>query len=137
MSRCCSEPGCRRSQPIFLYLGDLTGQVYAATRSELRTADGDTAYMRATARHDVTRQMREFIRRNSSWVREVLAEADPALPPQMTLAGLVEQIRFTVWGSQVPDANVGMAVRELLREYDRQNDGPPRYGEPVDEESTP
>ena len=75
MSDCCDEPGCRRRQPIHLYLGDFSGTVWAATR--WRKAPGVlTDTMIAKERHDVTRQMREFIRRNPQWVRTELEEAD-------------------------------------------------------------
>jgi len=70
---CCTEIGCRRREPIFLYHADLSGRVYAATRRRLVGERGDgTATFAATERHDVTEQMREFIRRNPEWVREQL-----------------------------------------------------------------
>lgn len=75
-SGCCAEPGCRRHYPIALYLADFSGRVFAATRRRVVSEREDgTATFAATDRHDVTDQMREFIRRNSEWVREQL-EAD-------------------------------------------------------------
>jgi hypothetical protein len=68
VSGCCDEYGCRRTQPIALYLGDLSGQVFAATRFRARP-DGRPGAWTATQKHDVTAQMREFIRRNPEWVR--------------------------------------------------------------------
>lgn len=74
---CCGEYGCRRAQPVRLYLGDLTGQVFAATRSTPRLdahrnpVPGSWA---AQEKHDVTAAMREFIRRNPQWVRRVLEQ---------------------------------------------------------------
>jgi hypothetical protein len=68
--RCCGEYNCRRTQPIRLYLGEFSGLVYAATRS--KHMGGNT--FSAVERHEVTEQMREFIRGNPAWVREVLAQ---------------------------------------------------------------
>jgi hypothetical protein len=68
MTACCDEYGCRRKQPIHLYLGELTGQVFAATHAHERSPGHWTAYRK----HDVTEAMREFIRRNPAWVREQL-----------------------------------------------------------------
>ena len=70
MSGCCDEYRCRRKQPIHLYLGNLTGQVFAATHAHERSPGRWTAYQK----HDVTRQMVEFLRRNEAWVREQLGE---------------------------------------------------------------
>ena len=73
---CCAEDGCTRKRPIGLYLGDFTGQVYAATRMRVVSDHGDgTATFAADEKHDVTRQMRRFIRTNAEWVRaELLAD---------------------------------------------------------------
>jgi hypothetical protein len=68
MSGCCDEWNCRRTEPIRLYAGDFTGGIYAATRSKKRGPGQYVAY----EKHDVTEAMREFIRRNPSWVRAVL-----------------------------------------------------------------
>lgn len=72
---CCNETGCRRKTPIVLYRGDFSGAVYAVTRATIisQPAKGDMT-MSAINRHDVTQAMREFIRRNPEWIREVLAE---------------------------------------------------------------
>ena len=73
---CCHEHNCRRRTPLILYRGDLTGQVYVATSGKLVRDHGDgTGTFAATVRHEVTEQMREFIRRNPDWVREVLEAA--------------------------------------------------------------
>jgi hypothetical protein len=73
MGDCCGEPGCRRKQPIRLYLADFSETVYATTRYTMRQPlAGLEARWRAVDRHDVTAQMREFIRRNPEWVRAQL-----------------------------------------------------------------
>lgn len=74
MSGCCTEPGCRRHYPVSLYLTDFSGQVFAVTRRRVVSENRDgTATFAASERHDVTAQVREFIRRNPEWVREQLA----------------------------------------------------------------
>jgi hypothetical protein len=74
---CCEEYGCKRQHPIALYLGDFSGQVFAATRMRVVNDHGDgTATFSATEKHEVTSQMRRFIRDNPGWVREELAKAD-------------------------------------------------------------
>ena len=73
---CCEEYGCRRRQSIALYLGDFSGQVFAATRMCVVKDNGDgTATFAASEKHDVTRQVQRFIRDNAEWVREQM-EAD-------------------------------------------------------------
>jgi hypothetical protein len=75
VSGCCDEYGCRRKQPIRLYLGDLSGQVYAATRSTPRLDKHRNPVPGAWVardKHDVTEALREFVRRNPEWVRAVL-----------------------------------------------------------------
>lgn len=70
---CCEEYGCRRKHPIGIYRGDFTGQVYAATNLRLVHDRGDgTGTFSASEKHDITRQMRRFIRSNREWVLEVL-----------------------------------------------------------------
>ena len=77
MSGCCGEHECRRSEPIRLYLGDLSGQVYAVTRSRVHVERPDGRNTRrAVERHEVTEQLRSFIRSNPEWVREVLESGD-------------------------------------------------------------
>jgi len=75
---CCEEYGCRRKHPIGLFVGDWDGRVYAATRMRVVSDHGDgTATFAASEKHDVTRQMRRFIRDNADWVRaELLAAED-------------------------------------------------------------
>jgi len=75
--RCCSEPECRRKYPVSLYLADLSERVFVVTRRRVVGERGDgTATFAATERHDVTRQLREFERRNPAFVRSLLdAEA--------------------------------------------------------------
>ena len=64
VSGCCLEPGCKRRHPIGLYAGDFSGQVFAVTRRRVvKENDDGTAVYAATERHDVTEQMRKFIRR--------------------------------------------------------------------------
>lgn len=78
MPGCCGEDGCRRTHPIGLYRGDLTGRVYAATSMRVVKDRGDgTATFAATTRHDVTPQMHRFIRDNADWVAEILAREKP------------------------------------------------------------
>ena len=76
---CCGEYACKRKHPIGIYLGDLSGQVYAATRMRLIKDHGDgTATFAASERHDVTAAMRRFIRDNPGWVRaELEGEQQP------------------------------------------------------------
>jgi len=74
---CCGEPECRRHYPIGLYLGDFSGTVYAVTKRRVVSERGDgTATFAASERHDVTAQLREFIRRNPDWIRAVLEASD-------------------------------------------------------------
>ena len=76
---CCDEPDCRRRYPIGIYLADFSDRVFAATTRRVVRERGDgTATFAATGRHDVTRQVREFISRNPDWVGAVLdGSADP------------------------------------------------------------
>ncbi len=76
MSSCCGEPSCRRKNPISLYLGDFSGQVYAVTRSRVVSVREDSTTLAALDRHDVTAAMRAFIHRHPEWVRAVLAERE-------------------------------------------------------------
>ena len=80
MSGCCHEPGCKRRHPIGLYAGDFSGQVFAVTRRRVvKENDDGTATYAATERHDVTEQMRRFIKDNEAWVRlQLVAPAVPA-----------------------------------------------------------
>lgn len=75
---CCGERGCRRTEPIGLALGSLTGcVVYAVMSKRLVRDNGDgSALFAMGARHDVTDQMRRFIRANPEWVKGVLEGAD-------------------------------------------------------------
>jgi hypothetical protein len=69
---CCGEYGCQRRTPLVLYRGDLTGQVFLATSTRpVRDHDGRATFA-ATRKHDVTAQMRTFIRANPGWVRGIL-----------------------------------------------------------------
>ena len=71
--KCCDEYGCRRKTPFMLYLGGFTKQALLATRSKVvKVHDDGTATFSATEKHDVTDTVKEFIRRNPEWVREVL-----------------------------------------------------------------
>ena len=71
---CCGEPECRRHYPIGLYLADFSGRVFAVTRRRVVAERGDgTATFAASERHDVTPQLREFVRRNPEFVRALLA----------------------------------------------------------------
>ena len=73
MDECCTEYNCRRKQPLGLYFGDLSGQVFIATRMRVVKDNGDgTATFAASEKHNVTRQMQRFIRDNAEWVREQL-----------------------------------------------------------------
>jgi len=90
MTGCCGEWNCARKIPITLYLGPFTGQVFAATSSRLVKDHGDgTATFSATARHDVTASMRQFIRCNPDWVRAVLNEAEYGVVSDPPLEGLL------------------------------------------------
>ena len=76
---CCTEPGCRRKQPLGLYLADFSNQVFLVTRYRVRgTTPGGRESRVAAERHDVTGQMEQFVRDNAGWVRELLAEEGPA-----------------------------------------------------------
>jgi hypothetical protein len=78
--RCCPEPDCRRKYPLSLYLADLSERVFVVTRRRVVGERGDgTATFAATERHDVTRQLREFVRRNPAFVRSLL---DAEQPPE-------------------------------------------------------
>ncbi len=69
-------------QPLGVYMGDLTGQVFVATRMRVVRDNGDgTATFAASEKHDVTRQMRRFIRNNAEWVREQLT-CGASSPPE-------------------------------------------------------
>ena len=73
MSGCCNEAGCRRSEPIHLYLADFSNQVYAVTRSRVHVERPDGRNTRrAVERHDVTDQFRAFLKANRAWVFSVL-----------------------------------------------------------------
>jgi hypothetical protein len=70
---CCYESGCHRKQPLAIYLGDFSQQVFVVTRWRTR---GDKAGQYVAAeRHDVTEQVRDFLRLNRAWVLKVLEEA--------------------------------------------------------------
>jgi hypothetical protein len=73
---CCDEPECRRKQPIGLYLGDFSDTVYVVTKYRLRAkpGTGDREHKVAVDRHDITEQMKSFVRANAAWVRDVLKE---------------------------------------------------------------
>jgi hypothetical protein len=73
VSRCCDEPDCRRKIPIGIYLADFSERVFAATSSRERSP----GHYAAKTRHDITPQMRRFIKANPAWVRKVLREARP------------------------------------------------------------
>jgi hypothetical protein len=75
VSNCCTEHNCTRKQPISLYLGDFSDIVYAVTRYRVRGAAEDGREHRvALDRHDITGQMKTFIRANPGFVRSVLEE---------------------------------------------------------------
>lgn len=69
---CCDELSCTRRRPLGLYLTDLAEpyRVYVVTRWHERR--GKPGHFVADERHEVTTQMREFIRRNPEWVSAVL-----------------------------------------------------------------
>jgi hypothetical protein len=76
---CCGEPDCRRHYPISVYLADFSDRVFAATGRRVVHDRGDgTATFAATERHDITPQLREFVRRNPEYVRAILAEETPS-----------------------------------------------------------
>jgi hypothetical protein len=76
---CCDEPDCRRHYPVSLYLADFSGRVFAVTKRRVVAEHEDgTATFAASERHDVTRQLREFARRNPEFVRALL---DPETAP--------------------------------------------------------
>lgn len=76
MSGCCSDYRCRRKTPIMLYRADLSGTVYAVTRSRELGRSAEDKTHQAIERHDVTSQMVSFIRANPDWVRAQLPEND-------------------------------------------------------------
>jgi hypothetical protein len=77
MSACCGEYNCRRKHPIGIYKGDFSGCVYVATRMSLVSDRGDgTGTYEASERHDITRQMKKFIRDNANWVKGIIEEKD-------------------------------------------------------------
>jgi hypothetical protein len=77
MGNCCDEPGCRRRYPVSIYLGDFSDRVYVVTRRRVVAEREDgTATFAASERHDVTGQLREFIRRNPVWVWVQLERED-------------------------------------------------------------
>lgn len=82
MGDCCGEYRCRRKQPIHIYKAILTDQVFAATRArQRRRADSKEIIpgsWEALEKHDVTEQVREFIRRNPEWVRTQLEREGPS-----------------------------------------------------------
>lgn len=70
---CCSEANCKRRHPIGIYLGAFSGQVFAATRMRLVSDHGNgTATFAASEKHDVTPQLRQFIRDNPEYVLNIL-----------------------------------------------------------------
>ena len=76
MTGCCPDPSCRRGYPISLYKADFSDRVFAVTKRRVvseRPEEG-TATFAATERHDVTPQLREFVRRNREWIEQVLSE---------------------------------------------------------------
>ena len=74
---CCTEPECRRHYPIGLYLADFSDRVFAVTKRRVVAERGDgTATFAASERHDVTPQLREFVRRNPEFVRSLLTETE-------------------------------------------------------------
>jgi hypothetical protein len=72
---CCDDPECTRLEPISIYLADFSNRVFAVTRRRVVHDRGDgTATFAATERHDISSQLREFLRRNPDWVRAALSE---------------------------------------------------------------
>ena len=62
---CCHEHNCRRTTPIHLVMGDLSGRVFVVTRSTVVKDHGNgRATFRAEERHDITEQFTAFIRDN-------------------------------------------------------------------------
>lgn len=77
MSSCCSEPNCRRIQPISIYKGDFSDTVYAVTRARLVRRHGEgRATMAAIEKHDVSAAMRRFLRDNREWALKILSEGE-------------------------------------------------------------
>ena len=78
MDNCCEEAGCHRKQPMHIFIGDFSKQVFIATRSrEVKKHEDGTATLCAIQKHDITYQMIAFISRNPEWVREQLARLAP------------------------------------------------------------
>jgi hypothetical protein len=72
---CCDEQNCTRDYPVSLYLADFSDRVYVVTSRRVVRDNGDgTALFAANERHDVTKQLAEFIRRNPEWVGSVITE---------------------------------------------------------------
>lgn len=67
---CCDEPTCQRRRPLGLYLTDLAEpyRAYVVTRYTERAPGHYVAH----ERHEVTAQVKDFIRRNPEWVQAVL-----------------------------------------------------------------
>lgn len=72
---CCHELNCKRTTPIQLYIGDLTGEIYVVTRYTVRTDHGNgRATFKADERHDITETFRLFIRDNRETIEAMLCE---------------------------------------------------------------
>jgi len=67
---CCDEPTCQRRRPLGVYLADLTepNRVFVVTDYTERSP----GHYIARQRHDVTAQVKDFIRRNPEWVSAIL-----------------------------------------------------------------
>ena len=102
---CCDEPNCRRKQPLDIYLGPFTEQVYVSTRSRLvKLHEDGTATFSAVERHNVTEQMVKFIRENENWVRAILADA-PVVDAVAYHAPLAAGFRSRQKASELPESD--------------------------------
>jgi hypothetical protein len=72
---CCNEHNCRRTTPIHIVIGELSGRIYVVTRATVhKTLDNDRAVFRADERHDITDQFGAFIRDNREAIEAILCE---------------------------------------------------------------
>jgi hypothetical protein len=68
---CCGEYGCKRKQPYAVFCGLLSNRVYLAGRSkELKPG----LWQVIGNKHDITEPIKQFIRQNPNWVRDVLED---------------------------------------------------------------
>lgn len=69
---CCDEPTCQRRRPLGLYLTDLAEPYRAYVVTRYTERKGKPGHYVANERHEVTEQIKDFIRRNPEWVSAVL-----------------------------------------------------------------